>query len=214
MSQSSLNTKNSPTVDHAEFWENLYQTKRTPWELGRPAPPLVAFMQTNYAPKPPGRVLVLGCGSGHDCMPFIEAGFEVTGIDFAPSAIQNTHQLFTKAGVNGTRGYLLERDFFEIHEYDQYYDYIFEHCVFSGLHPSRRRTYAFTVYDLLKPTGKHIGLWWILPDTNQGPPFGLAKTDLYDLFDKKFNFDLVYEPHNSIPERKGQELITVLSKKI
>lgn len=213
MSQSQLNTKNSPTVDDAEFWENLYQTKRTPWELNRPAPPLMAFMQTPYAPKPPGRILVLGCGSGYDCMPFIEAGFEVTGVDFARSAIQHTHELFSKAGVNGTRGYLLERDFFEIHEYDQYYDYIFEHCVFSGLHPSRRRTYVFTIHDLLKPTGKHIGLWWILPETAAGPPFGLAKTDLYDLFDKKFNFDLVYEPHNSIPERKGQELITVMSKK-
>jgi SAM-dependent methyltransferase len=198
-------------VDDAEWWDNLYRAKRTPWDLGKPAPPIETYLKSPYAVAP-GKIAVLGCGNGHDCMPFIRKGFAVTGIDFAPSAIASTHAKFEQAGVSGKTGFLLQRDVFNIHEYDGYYDYVLEHCFFSAIDPSRRRTYVMTVSDLLKPGGKLISLWWMI-NTKQGPPFAMAKDDIYELFDAKFSIDIAYAPTDSVKERAGQEFITVMTKR-
>lgn len=202
-------TKN-PTVDDAQFWEYLYATGKTPWDLGKPAPPLVSFMKSPYAPST-GRVAVLGCGNGHECALFARHGMEVTGIDFSPSAIQATVKRLNDEGFLGTRGFLLERDFFDVHDYDGYYDYVVEHCCFCALHPSKRRTYAWTVRDLLRPGGKLIALWWLVPSRQSGPPFAVDKNDVFALFQDHFSIDLAFTPVDSVPERRGQELLTVMT---
>ncbi len=199
------------TVDKADWWDNLYRTKRTPWDIGKASPPLVTYLKSPYA-VPPAKIAVLGCGTGHDCLLFAKNNFEVTGIDFAPSAIAATHEKFEKAGLSGTKGFLLQRDIFDIHEYDGYYDYLWEHCFFSAIDPSRRRTYVYTVADLLKPGGKLISLWWLV-DSKSGPPFSVSRDDIYSLFDERFTIDMAYKPTDSIPERKGAELLTVLTKR-
>lgn len=202
---------NKATVDDPAWWDNLYRSRRTPWDIGKAAPPLETYLKSPYA-VPTGKIAVLGCGTGHDCLLFTKYNFEVTGIDFAPSAIAATHQKFDKAGVSGTKGFLLERNVFDIHEYDGYYDYILEHCFFSAIDPANRRTYVYTVKDLLKPKGKLISLWWIL-NSKSGPPFTLHKDDIYSLFDADFTIDMAYQPTDSIPERKAAELITVMTKR-
>ena len=207
----SMSVEKPHTSEQREFWEHLYQAGTTPWDLGCPAPPLATFLNSNYKVKP-GSILVLGCGSGHDCMLFARHGFQVTGIDFAPSAIRATNEKFSQAGIAGTSGFLLERDIFDIHEYDHYFDYVLEHSCFNSIHPSRRRTYAWTVHDLLKPGGKLIGLWWTV-DRPGGPPFGVLKEELFELFSPYFNFDLIHIPNDSAPARKGTELFTLMTAK-
>jgi SAM-dependent methyltransferase len=200
-----------PSVNDHQWWEQLYQSGKTPWDLGKPSPPLVTFLKSPYAVAP-GKVAVLGCGHGHDCMPLVQAGFEVTGIDFAPSACKSTLDKFQRAGVAGKKGYLLNRDVFDIHEYDGYYDCIVEHCFFPALDPARRRTYVMTVADLLKPGAKLIAVWWLF-EAQGGPPFSLSKDELYSLFDARFSIDIAYTPNDSVPQRRNSELITLMTKR-
>lgn len=209
--QQTMNAQRTYTTDDMQFWETLYQTKTLPWDLGMPAPPLQTFLRSSYK-VPPGSILILGCGTGHDCMLFAQHGFTVTGIDFAPSAIRATYDKFVQAGIAGKTAFLLERDVFEIHEYDHYFDYVLEHSFFNSIHPSRRRTYAWTVHDLLKPGGKLISLWWTL-DRQDGPPYGIPKEDLFGLFSNQFDFDLVHTPNDSVPARQGRELFTLMTAK-
>jgi SAM-dependent methyltransferase len=199
------------TVDDKEWWEQLYQAKKTPWDLGKPAPALLTYLKSPYS-VPPGRMAVPGCGHGHDCLPLLAAGHEVTGIDFAPSAVQSTFQKFQPTGLAGSKGFLLERDFFNIHEYDGYYDYVFENAFFPAIDPIRRRTYVYTIADLLKPGGKLIGLW-LLVDGKGGPPFAVSRHDIYELFDEHFNIEIAYTPNDSVPARKNAELLTVMVKR-
>lgn len=199
------------TPEKLEFWENLYQTKKTPWDLGKPAPPLATFLQSPYA-MAPGKMAVLGCGRGHECVLFAQKGFQVTGIDFAPSAVAETTQRLSAAGCLGTSGFLLQKNFFDIHEYYGYYDYVLEHCAFCAIEPSMRRTYAWTVRDLLAPGGKFISLWWLVPEKKGGPPFHVHKSEIFDLFREHFSIDIAYEPKDSVAERRGQEYLTVMTK--
>jgi len=207
-----MSTEKPPEVnpDSDAWWEYLYKSNTTPWELGDVAPPFQTFLRSPYA-VPPGRMVIPGCVTGNEVLFFASQGFEVTGVDFTPSAVQATAQKLSNAGLLGTKGFLLQRDFFSIHEYDSYFDYCLEHTCFCAIHPSRRRTYAMTVRDLLKPGGKLIALWWLL-NHKGGPPFASHKNEIFDLFSNYFHLDLSYTPQDSAPDRKGKELLTVMTR--
>ena len=77
----------------ASNWDQRYLEGSDRWELGRPAPPLEAFLRTDSrAPQPPGRVLVPGCGRGHEAALLADLGYEVIGLDFSSEAIQRTEE--------------------------------------------------------------------------------------------------------------------------
>ena len=78
----------------ASNWDQRYLEGSDRWELGRPAPPLEAFLRTDSrAPQPPGRVLVPGCGRGHEAALLADLGYEVIGLDFSSEAIQRAQSL-------------------------------------------------------------------------------------------------------------------------
>lgn len=198
-------------TDSPEFWEMCYQKGMTPWEYGTHAPPLETFMKSPYK-MPPGRFGVLGCGTGYDALFLAQCGYEVVGIDFAPTAIQATHQKFAQAGLAGKSAYLLQRNIFDMHEYRGYFDYLFEHTTFCSIDPSNRKRYMFATRDLLKPGGKLLALWWTKEREEPGIPFSVSKNELFDLYDGIFSFDLVYEPHDSFPQDRGAELLTLMTR--
>jgi SAM-dependent methyltransferase len=205
-----MNEQSNPAIK--EFWENLYQSQCTPWDLGTFSPPFKTFLDSPYA-VPPAKIAVIGCGKGNECLLFAKYGFEVTGIDFAPSAIKSTREKFEKVQLLGTKGFVLERDIFDLHDYDHSFDYVLEHTCFCALHPSRRRNYAFAVRDLLKPGGKLIALWWLLERDNNGPPYALDRTELFEIFNDLFSFDIVHQPTDSVAGRKNQELFAFMTVK-
>ncbi|HEY9787825.1 MAG TPA: methyltransferase domain-containing protein [Candidatus Obscuribacterales bacterium] len=201
-----------PTVDDREYWEILYRMQKTPWELNTFSPPLKTFLDSPYK-VPPGRIFVAGCGTGHDALFFASRGFEVHGVDFAPSAIRATQQKFQQAGVLNSKGFLLERDVFDMHDYDGYFDYALDHAFFCSIHPSRRKQYAYTLRDLLKPTGKLIAVFWLIERQGGGAPFATTNDDIFATFKELFSFDIVFEPPDSVPSRKGKELFCLMSVK-
>lgn len=201
-----------PGVDKPEFWEQFYQQGKTPWDNGASPPPLQTFLTSPYK-MPPGKIAVLGCGSGHDVMLFLQHGFDVTGVDFAPSAVQQTYYKLQPTGLLGTKAFLLQRDIFQLHEYTGYFDYILEHNCFCSLHPQDRRRYLYAVRDLLKPNGKLLALWFVEDRIDGGLPFPVEKSEIFDLFDADFSIDISYEPTNSFPQDQGKELLTLMTRR-
>src|SRR6478609_4291828 len=66
-------------------WQHHYETGDTPWNKGGPSPPLVQWLAGH---RLHGRVLVPGCGHGHDLVPLAASGADsVTGLDIAPGAV-------------------------------------------------------------------------------------------------------------------------------
>ncbi|WP_280464961.1 class I SAM-dependent methyltransferase, partial [Nocardia brasiliensis] len=58
---------------------------RLPWEIDRPQPLLVEFERSG---RVTGDVLDIGCGPGDTAIYLAGLGYQVTGLDFAPTAIE------------------------------------------------------------------------------------------------------------------------------
>jgi 2-polyprenyl-3-methyl-5-hydroxy-6-metoxy-1,4-benzoquinol methylase len=70
-------------------WDQIYRKyslESLGWELGKPRPILVGFVEKGLIKK--GKTLDLCCGAGTNTIYLAEKGFEVTGIDISQRAIE------------------------------------------------------------------------------------------------------------------------------
>jgi SAM-dependent methyltransferase len=67
-----------------------------PWDSGITPPEVLEFIQTH----PAGRALDVGCGTGTNVITLAKAGWQVTGFDFAPRAIQIAKRKIKQANVH------------------------------------------------------------------------------------------------------------------
>ncbi|HXG37313.1 MAG TPA: methyltransferase domain-containing protein [Bacteroidota bacterium] len=195
-------------VNTPHFWEELYRSGQTGWDMGRPAPAFVALLESGRFK--PGTTLVLGCGKGYDAVLFARYGFDVTAIDFSPTAIECARDLARKEGVHL---HLVQEDLFDyslgvIEEFD----YIVEYVTYCAIDPSRRPEFAAAVASMLKRNGELFALFFPLDNHEGGPPFAVSMDEVVRLFGRKLDLVSVEAPPESVPSRKGKELITIWRK--
>lgn len=188
---------------NTEFWEGRYQDGTARWDLGQPAPPFVSLLNDAAAP-PPGRMVVLGSGAGHDALLFAKKGFEIVGVDFAPSAIAYAQQA---AQARHLSAQFIQRDIFDLEtDYAGQFDYVLEHTCFCAIAPHQRPAYVDLAHTLLHPGGEFIGLFWA-HSRSGGPPFGTTPDDIRQLFSKRFQTINLTHVTNSIESRAPDEYL-------
>jgi methyl halide transferase len=181
-------------------WEQRYQTGDMPWEKGEPSPGLVNFL-TAHPDSPRGRVLVPGCGTGHDAREWAKRNFDVTGLDLAPSAIRLAQERTAAAGLKADfrQGNFLADEPFAA------FDWLFEHTLFCAIDPAQRDDYVRALVRWLKPTGQFLAVHYMIRDA-QGPPFGCTQQELMERFSPHFELTEGWVPR-SYPNRTGLELM-------
>ncbi len=161
--------------DLASSWSIRYAMSQTPWDLGEPHAELVTRLGADpgLGSGEPGRVLVPGCGSGHDAEALADAGWTVTALDFAGSARKLVE---TKLG---DRGEFLLGDLFEYQAADPF-DLVFDHTCFCAIDPVRRADYGRAVAGWLKPGGRFVSIVFPKgkPVEHGGPPHAMTTGDL------------------------------------
>jgi len=194
----------------AEPWNQRYRQGSDGWEIGRAAPPLEAFLQADArAPQPPGRVLVPGCGRGHEAALLAGLGFEAVGLDFSEEAIARARQRH-----GGDRDGLrwLQADLFDAAALaaaglpEASLQGVLEHTCFCAIDPGQRPAYLASVIRLLAPGGWLLGLFWCHRRPG-GPPWGSDADTLAQQFSAAGLQPQVWEPaRGSLPEREGEWL--------
>lgn len=81
------------------FFRAAYLVGFKPWDSGVPPPPLVALVE-GEGKVSPGKAIDLGCGTGTNCVYLAQHGWEATGVDFVPRAIDAARQKGSAAGVS------------------------------------------------------------------------------------------------------------------
>jgi methyl halide transferase len=191
------------------FWAEKYQAdNRPPWDLGQAAPPFTSFLAA-HPELTPGKTAVLGSGLGNDALLFAQEGFEVTGFDFVEAAVLGASQAAAERAVSAT---FLQRDLFALgREFAHQFDYVVEHTCYCAIDPARRDDYVQLAYDILKPGGHFIGLFWA-HDRQGGPPFGSDAGQLRDRFASQFEILSFELAEDSISPRQGQEYLGLFRK--
>lgn len=180
-------------------WELRYQTGDMPWEKGAPSPGLVDFLAA-HPELPRGRVLVPGCGCGHDARAWAAAGFEVVGLDLAPSAVRIARERTPGSMAPLVR--FLEGDFLEGTP-DEPFDWLFEHTLYCAVDPDRREAYRVAAGRWLQPGGNFLAVHYLIPD-EAGPPFGTTPEEVRGRFSPDFELLDSWTPR-SYPNRQGLE---------
>jgi uncharacterized UPF0146 family protein len=196
-------------VNTSEFWEACYESEMDGWDLGGPTP----VFERLASELPKGKICVIGCGRGYDAVTFAKAGFDVTAIDFAETAVMSTRERARNANVELR---VLRENIFELPEelYGQY-DYIMEYTCFCAISPERRFEYDRVVWQLLKTEGKLLGLFLPLDKDLEegGPPWGVKISELHKLFGLHWNLEHEEMPKESIDRRADREILMVWCKK-
>jgi SAM-dependent methyltransferase len=78
-------------------WNDRYRDGNLPWDTGRPSSELQRVVVAK--PIEPCRALEIGCGTGTNCVWLAQQGFDVTGIDLAPLAVEQAQRRATAAAV-------------------------------------------------------------------------------------------------------------------
>jgi SAM-dependent methyltransferase len=194
----------------AREWDQRYREGKDGWELGRCAPPLEAFLRCDSrAPTPPARVLVPGCGRGHEAMLLAELGYETIGLDFSAEAIQRARQLHGEVSPQPRwlQADLLDRAALAAAGIPAgSLRGVLEHTCFCAIDPAQRVAYAQTIAGLLAPEGWLLGLFWCHPRPG-GPPWGSDAGTLGETFSAAGLRQWLWEPaRGSAPGRDNEWL--------
>jgi len=187
-------------------WQERYQTEDTPWDKGKPAPGLVDWLKAQTL-DPETRVLVPGCGRGHDASAWAKAGFDTTGMDLAEIALSDAREKYES---------LPNLAFFPGNFLDEKpqepYDLIFEHTLYCAIDPARREDYAKSLPNWLKPGGYFLAIHFIFPLDEEGPPFGASKDEIINRFQTNFTLRDDWKPRH-FEGRKNEEWMFLWQRK-
>lgn len=178
--------------------------KEIPWNFEAPPDELVELIEKKRIK--PCKAIDLGCGTGNYALYLAEQGFEMTGVDSSPSAIQIAKENAKKRNLECDFLVMdVLGDFKKIHgAFDFVYDWLLLHHVY----PINRRAYCENVDKILNPGGKYLSVCFSEKDRQFG---GLGKyretalgTTLYFSSEKELR-DL-FVPFFQIEELKTIEI--------
>lgn len=200
----------SATRANGAYWDERYALGETDWDKGAPSPGLVDFLRTD--PHVPGRVLVPGCGRGHDARVLAQAGFEVTGLDVAGVPVRDATEMANRGGLSNAT--FVRGDFFEVDPaWHGRFDWVFEHTFFCAINPSLRDRYVEQTHNLLRRDGHLLAVFYNIQPEEDGPPFGTTRGELVDRFSRRFDLVMERVPR-SYPNRTGKELLMLWRKRV
>jgi SAM-dependent methyltransferase len=202
-----------PTFIVMTDWQERYLQGDTPWDKGRPAPPLEELIG-RLGPGLFGEeeVWVPGCGAGHDVRLLASHGLRVLGLDLAPAALDAAR---SHAAVNDERYELM--DFLDAGQREgREAGAIWEHTCYCAIDPSRRADYARSCAELLAPGRVLAGVFFLRPwdegEEHQGPPFGAMIESIDACFSPWFERLEAWVPLLGYPGREGREWLAVYKR--
>lgn len=188
-----------------DFWNSRYLEGETGWDLGEPSPPFVTLHRQGVIR--PCRVAIPGCGRGWEVVWLARAGYDVTGIDFAPEAIRHVREAARTASVAPE---VVNADVLALpNSLAGRFDLVLEQTCFCALPPSRRPEYVEAVHRLLAPQGRLVALFYECGG-DDGPPFSVDPEEVRRLFAPRFVIESLERTPHSHERRAGKEWLGVL----
>jgi SAM-dependent methyltransferase len=157
------------------------------WDTGISPPELVEFIQEH----PPGRAIDIGCGTGTNVITLVKAGWQVTGVDFAPRAVQLARR---KLKGMGLRADVLVEDATTLRSIRGQYDLALDIGCFHGIPRDGQLKYLQQLERILAPNGFWLMYGFFKASADQAGT-GLIEADMnaipsqFSLVSRRDGFD-------------------------
>ncbi len=177
----------------ASGWhEEVYQaaerdSAKVPWVDERANPALVSWLNAE-APgriRPGARAVVVGCGLGDDVVELLNRGYDATGFDVAPTAIDWARQRFPACAES-----FLVSDLFDLPaRLRRRFDLVVEANTIQSVSPEQRTAAARAIASLCCPRGTVVCVCRGRDDDQalesfKGPPWPLSVHELIGMFEQ------------------------------
>jgi len=149
---------------------NLWYLRKPPWDSGISPPELLEFIRTHS----PGKAIDLGCGTGTNVITLTRAGWQVTGVDFAPRAIRIAKRKLKKENIQAD---LRVGDVTKLTDSSNQYDLALDLGCFHSLTQQGRQDYLNQLDSILTPKGFWLLYSFINPSPPQPGP-GIAEAEI------------------------------------
>lgn len=175
-----------------EFWEEAFRNRHIMWG----EQPVTSAIETREQFKKLGfrKILIPGFGYGRNAKPFLDGGFEVTGIEISKTAIQLAYQLLGEE-IKVFHGSVEDMPF------DQnIYDGMFCHALIHLLGSAERRQLLANCHAQLKSGGLMV----FTAITKDASTYGMGENLGRDRFRTKDGVALFFYDEESIREEFGE----------
>ncbi|MHC4255655.1 MAG: class I SAM-dependent methyltransferase, partial [Planctomycetota bacterium] len=146
-----MDKENQKRMD--EVYKNMSLDK-IPWNIQTPPELLVQLIESGKIQ--PCRAIDLGCGAGNYAIYLAQIGFDVTGIDFSPTAIKIAQE---NANARGVKCDFIVADVVNrFSDISGTWDFVYDWGLLHHIFPEHREKYVKNVYNILNPKGKYLSL--------------------------------------------------------
>lgn len=163
------------SIQRQRDWESRYHSGVTGWDRGGISPALTGWLEREEMPQ--GRVLVPGCGHGHEALALAAAGRHVTAVDIAAPAVMSLMGELASAGLHAR---VVQADLLDWTPAEPF-DAIYEQTCLCALHPEQWPEYAERLAGWLVPGGRLFALF-MQTGREGGPPYHCELADMRALF--------------------------------
>jgi SAM-dependent methyltransferase len=199
----------TPDIQNSQYWSDIYKAEENPgWNLKDAAEAFKDMLPRIKLPK--SRILVLGCGEGHDAALFAQAGHVVTAVDFSKEAIARGKKTYADLSEKLT---FYESDVFHLpQEWNYSFDVVVEHTCFCAISPDKRNELVRLYRRMLHEEGQLLAVFFTM-SKRSGPPFGATEWEIRKRTEQGFHYLFWGRLRNSLPQRLGRELFVLAKKK-
>ncbi len=186
-----------------EIYKNL-PLGRIPWNSETPPQQLVELIDTGKVS--PCKVIDLGCGAGNCAIYLAECGFDVTGVDFSPTAVKLAKQ---NAKTKDVQCNFLVADVLELVELPKKtYDFAYDWGLLHHIFPHHRQQYIQNLSRILNPKANYLSVCFSEKDTGFGGSGKYRKTKLGSTlyFSSEDELRRLFERHFHIIDLQTSEI--------
>jgi len=132
-----------------------------PWNIETPPQLLVELLDSGKVR--PCKAIDLGCGAGNHAVYLAGKGFDVTGIDFSPTAIRLAKRNAEKKSVKCN--FFVADAVSDLDKVNQTWDFAYDWGLLHHIFPQQRKKYIKNVHRILNRSAKYLSLCFSEKDT-------------------------------------------------
>ena len=196
--------KDAMIRDEMDRIYNSMPLEKIPWNIETPPDALVELVDGGEVK--PCRTIDLGCGAGNYAIYLVSKGFDVTGIDISPAAIEIARENAKKKGVKPN--FLVADVLGDLDEVKETFDFAYDWELLHHIFPEKRKKYIGNVHKILSPGGKYLSVCFSEKDPQFGGSGKCRETPLGTVLYFSSDDELrdLFEPYFKIRELKVIEV--------